>query len=152
MTVGDRIKEARKRAGYTLEELSNLVELSRQTLSRYETGVITNIPYDKIELIADKLETTPAYLMGWDARTDFGSEEFISKLDVPADFPGTREEYASYLFDRSLYADLKQEAEERQKDDNDIRFIARKMQNANPEQKEMLMRMIKAAFADDEDE
>ncbi len=50
----------------TLDELSKLVGVTRQTLSRYETGVINNIPSDMIENIASALRTTPAQLMGWD--------------------------------------------------------------------------------------
>lgn len=50
----------------TLDELSKLVGVTRQTLSRYETGVINNIPSDMIERIASALNATPAQLMGWD--------------------------------------------------------------------------------------
>lgn len=63
--IGKRIKDLRTSKGMTLEELSQSVHVSRQTIHRYETGVISNIPSDKIELIAKALETTPSYLMGW---------------------------------------------------------------------------------------
>lgn len=66
MTVGERIKIKRMQANMTLEELSPKVNVSRQTLSRYETGIISHIPSDRIELIADALGTTPGYLMGWE--------------------------------------------------------------------------------------
>lgn len=66
MTVGERIKEKREACDMTLEELSKHVGVSRQTLSRYETGVIKGVPSDKLELIAQTLNTTPAYLMGWE--------------------------------------------------------------------------------------
>lgn len=32
----------------------------------YENGVVKNIPYDKLILLAKALETTPAVLMGWE--------------------------------------------------------------------------------------
>ncbi len=50
----------------TLEEVASHVGVSRQTLSRYETGVIGNIPSDKVEALAKALRTTPAFLMGWE--------------------------------------------------------------------------------------
>ena len=50
----------------TLEDLGNKIGVSRQTIQRYESGVITNIPSDKIELLAKYLNTTPSYLMGWE--------------------------------------------------------------------------------------
>lgn len=65
MTIGQRIHLKRIEKDMTLEELAVRVGVSRQTLSRYETGVIGNIPSDKMELLADALNTTPAFLMGW---------------------------------------------------------------------------------------
>lgn len=66
MGIGDNIRYYRRKAAMTLEDLSKRVGVSRQTLSRYETGIIGNIPSDKIEVLADALYTTPAALMGWD--------------------------------------------------------------------------------------
>ncbi len=63
--IGDNIKTKRKQLGMTLEELANKVGVSRQTIFRYETGQI-NIPSDKIEKIANALECSPAYIMGWE--------------------------------------------------------------------------------------
>lgn len=66
MTIGERIRKKREERGMTLEELSKYIDVSRQTMSRYETGAIKGVPSDKIELIASVLRTTPAYLMGWE--------------------------------------------------------------------------------------
>lgn len=65
MSIGENIRSRRKELDMTLEEVASLVGLSRQTLSRYETGIIGNIPSDRIELLAKALHTSPAYLMGW---------------------------------------------------------------------------------------
>ncbi len=67
MTVGEKIKRKRLSLGYTLEELATRVGTSKQTVFRYETQEITNIPAEKIELIASALGTTPSYLMGWES-------------------------------------------------------------------------------------
>lgn len=69
MSIGQNIKRRRRELDMTLEDVARDVGVSRQTLSRYETGIIGNIPSDKIELLAKSLKTTPAYLMGWDDRT-----------------------------------------------------------------------------------
>ena len=66
MELKDRIKEKRIEKGYTLEELAHKVHTTKQNIHRYESGVIANIPSDKIEMLAAALDTTPAYLMGWD--------------------------------------------------------------------------------------
>lgn len=76
MSIGENIHRRRIELGMTLEEVSKQVGVSRQTLSRYETGVIGNIPSDKIEALAKALHSTPAYIMGWD-------EEPIKKEKPP---------------------------------------------------------------------
>lgn len=66
MNIGERIKERRLALGLTLNDLSEKAGVSRQTIFRYESGEIKNIPSDKIELIAKALETSPSFLMGWE--------------------------------------------------------------------------------------
>lgn len=55
----------RLKQGLTQEELAQAANTTKQTISKYESGIIKNIPADKIKAIADKLSTTPDYLMGW---------------------------------------------------------------------------------------
>ena len=50
----------------TQDELANKVGTTKQTIYKYENNIITNIPSDKIELIAYALEVDPVVLMGWD--------------------------------------------------------------------------------------
>ena len=66
MTKGDRIKHLREEKGLTQEELAKLLDTKRQTVSKYEKGIVTNIPSDKIEAMARILDTTPEYILGWD--------------------------------------------------------------------------------------
>lgn len=66
MTVGDRIKKLREEKKMTQEELAAYIKSTKQTIYKYENNVITNIPSNKIESIAKALETSPAYIMGWD--------------------------------------------------------------------------------------
>jgi repressor LexA len=66
MAFKENLKNARLRAGMTLDEVAKAVGTTRQTVQKYESGVIPNVPSDKIEKMADVLDTTPAALMGWD--------------------------------------------------------------------------------------
>lgn len=59
MRIGERIHKKRIEAGLTLQEVGNRIGASRQTVSRYETGVISDIPSDRIEALARALSTTP---------------------------------------------------------------------------------------------
>lgn len=60
-----RLRELRKQRGLTLDALAEMVGTSKQTVQRYETGIITNVPKEKIEALAAALGVTPATLMGW---------------------------------------------------------------------------------------
>ena len=64
--LNEKIKRLRKEKGMSLEDLAEAVGTSRQTIYRYEIGVITNIPREKIEALAKALGTTPQSLMGWE--------------------------------------------------------------------------------------
>ena len=61
-----RLKELRKAKGMTLDELAELIGTSKQTIHRYENGVIANIPPKKVESLATALGTSPSELMGWE--------------------------------------------------------------------------------------
>lgn len=72
MGFKENIKIRRLELNLTLEEISNKLGVSKPTLQRYESGVISNIPFDKVEKLAQILETTPCYLMGWDDKNYSG--------------------------------------------------------------------------------
>ena len=65
MRIGDRIKERRKYLRMSADELGKRLGKDRSTIYRYEKGDIENLPLDILEPIAEALETTPQYLMGW---------------------------------------------------------------------------------------
>lgn len=66
MSIGQILKNRRLELGYTLEDIAKKIGTSKQTIQRYEAGIISNIPSDKIEALAKVLQITPAYLMGWE--------------------------------------------------------------------------------------
>ena len=69
MTKASRIKELRESKNLTQEELAKLLDTKRQTISKYEQGIVTNIPSDRIEAMARILDTTPEYILGWEKIT-----------------------------------------------------------------------------------
>lgn len=66
MAKGERIKSLREKAGYSQTELAERVNISKQTLYKYENNIITNIPSDILEKIASVLGCSPSYFMGWE--------------------------------------------------------------------------------------
>lgn len=64
MSIGDRIKSARKQCGMTQTELAEAVGTSKQNICKYETGLITGIPFDKFVRLAKVLRVSTDYLAG----------------------------------------------------------------------------------------
>lgn len=64
------IKELRKKRGMTLEDVGNIVGVSKSTVRKWEAGEIANLRRDKIIPLANALGTTPQRLMGWDEEED----------------------------------------------------------------------------------
>lgn len=63
-----RMKIRREELNMSYQTLSEKVGISKSTLQRYETGYIKNMPVDKLEEIANALEISPLYLMGWEEK------------------------------------------------------------------------------------
>lgn len=83
MTIGDKIKTHRKHKGLTQTELGNICGASKQTIFKYENGIITNIPLDKLEAIADALGVTTSYLIGWEQteKPTVGEDDGLSERE-----------------------------------------------------------------------
>lgn len=65
MNVGKRIQDRRKELNISVDELAARLNKNRTTVYRYEKGDIENLPLGTLKPLAEILETTPAYLMGW---------------------------------------------------------------------------------------
>ena len=65
MAFGNRLHEARKRSGLTLEELAKKVGKTKSTVQRYESGEVSRLDNSLIVDIADAVGVSPVYLMGW---------------------------------------------------------------------------------------
>lgn len=65
-TLGAKIRARRLSQEMTQAELGDIVGVSKVTIHKYETGAISNIPSDRLELLATALKVSPAYLMGWE--------------------------------------------------------------------------------------
>ena len=74
------IRKEREKAGISQSDFAKAINVSKQTLYKYEQGIITNIPSDKIEEIANVLGLSPSYLMGWEE--DIENSENVVKIPV----------------------------------------------------------------------
>ena len=62
----ERIARLRELMNIGQSELAERIGVSKQTLYKYENGIVSNVPSDKIEAMAKIFGVTPAYLMGWE--------------------------------------------------------------------------------------
>ena len=62
--IANKLKSLRKAKKMTQDELAAALGTSKQTIHRYENGIISNIPPEKVEKLAAALDTTPSELMG----------------------------------------------------------------------------------------
>lgn len=66
MTIGDRIRRKRIELGMSQEELADKLGFkSRSSVNKIEKDA-RNLTQSRIKAIADVLQTTPEYIMGWD--------------------------------------------------------------------------------------
>lgn len=64
MNIGERVKQLRLNKGLTQEELSEMLGYkSKSSVAHIENG--RDIPRSMVVKLAELLDTTPAYLMGW---------------------------------------------------------------------------------------
>jgi transcriptional regulator with XRE-family HTH domain len=81
MTIGERIKQLRTEKEITQTELADIIGTTKQNIYKYENGIITNIPSDKIEAISSYFQVSPAFLMGWNNSAPSESETLIRTSD-----------------------------------------------------------------------
>lgn len=73
--MGQRIRDRRIALELTLDELGKKVGVGASTVRKWETGFIKDMRSDKIQKVADALDVTPAYLMGWDESQSVSVEQ-----------------------------------------------------------------------------
>jgi repressor LexA len=69
MEIGYLIKKERLRNNLSQEEVAKAIDSTKQAVYKYENGIVTNIPMDKIEKMAQLFGVSPAYLMGWEEKS-----------------------------------------------------------------------------------
>ena len=79
-TIGERIKARREELQLSQDELAKrLGYKSRSSINKIETDS-RNLTQSKIKPIADALDTTPAYIMGWGEDAEIGEKIRAARL------------------------------------------------------------------------
>lgn len=64
-SIAKRIHDRRIELGYSYQDLASRTGMNKSSLQRYENGSISNVPLHRLKTIADALEVSPEWLMGW---------------------------------------------------------------------------------------
>ena len=108
MTIGERIKQRRIELGMTQDELAQKIGYkSRSSVNKLESARV--LPSRKIEKMADALECTPSYLMGW---TD---NPLIIELAAESELRQKREYERMKAYSDRLYAAYRKASPDTQK-------------------------------------
>lgn len=107
MTIGNRIRKRRKELGLSVDDVAIELGKNRATVYRYENNDIENMPVTVLGPLANVLQTTPEYLMGWE-----DDPENYDEYDgyVPNAFRGNVKGY--FEFERSVEQDHANEIKE----------------------------------------
>lgn len=63
MSLGHRIRLLRESKGMSQSELADKIGVKWSAISKYERGLVENLPSHRIRKLADVLDTTPEYLL-----------------------------------------------------------------------------------------
>ena len=114
-SIGARLKTLRLDRGLTQDEVGQRVLVSKQTLYKYENDIVTNIPADKIEMLAEVYGVTPAYIMGWESPSASDELPIVSPTGKKVD-ARTRRQLEKVLEDDDLtYNGVVLNAEDKEK-------------------------------------
>lgn len=107
--IGNRIRDRRLELKLSVEDVAKRLRKNRTTVYRYEKGDIENLPLETLKPLAEILDTTPAYLMGWEDKNDNISKEsnsipnnFLSIIRIFEEEDFTDEEYG-YIFEYAKF-------------------------------------------------
>ena len=83
METARRIKEARAKAGMSLQEVADRVGVKNSTISRYENGQIKKMKLPVVQAIAEALHVSPMWLIGYDEDpVDYEDGELIASIPL----------------------------------------------------------------------
>ena len=79
MSVGSKITEYRKKAGFTSRDLAAILSITPATMSRYENGKILSIPSEMLEKISASLNCSVSDLIQDDSNYAYLKDEKARK-------------------------------------------------------------------------
>ena len=115
MALADKVKELRQKLGWNQATLAKEAKITQATISRIESGKVTQPKMGQLQKLADVLGTTIDYLTGDSVQMSFG--DFSKNKDVQTVFRGWGKLSArsrQQLADFARFLEQQEETEEEQ--------------------------------------
>ena len=80
--IAQSLKELRLARGMTLEEVGDIVGVTKSTVRKWETGDIANMRRDKIAALAQALGTSPDVIMGWKTNVNVDNNDVLANFGI----------------------------------------------------------------------
>lgn len=92
--IREKILDIMEKENISYGELSRRTDLSKSTLQRYLTKEDAKVPIDRLRIMANGLNTTVSYLMGWDKNNN---KRYVFDHIVPMTLANTDDELKKLL-------------------------------------------------------
>lgn len=108
MNLGYRIRQRREQLNMTMQEVADIVGVSKGTVQKWESGNIKNMRRDKIVLLAKALKISPLFIMGIeeDERTDIKRVPILGTIAAGTPTLAVENIESYFLIDESVKADF----------------------------------------------
>ena len=73
------VKKRRLELGMTLKNVADIVGVTESTVRKWEVGIIANMKKNKLEKLANALQTTIPYILGLEDNEDKKTSKIINK-------------------------------------------------------------------------
>ena len=83
MKINDIMRERRKELGLTLKQVAERTGVSEGTISRWESGKISEMRRGKVAAYAKAIDIDPAIIMGWKEISEYSAakaRKYVQKM------------------------------------------------------------------------
>lgn len=155
-TIGSRIRNRREELGLSQDELGRrLGYKSRSSINKIELDQ-RNLTQSKIKAIADALETTPSYIMGWENQNPYEipDKENPYELELRDTFEGLDIENQIYVKNWvnafAMNPEVMKSSPDERKLTEGEKILLDLFRKVPVEQQQLVLQMIRAAISTQE--